>query len=285
MYFDLRSILPVPSPSIHLVDVGAMTTDDKPMYGSMLDWPEVTLSGFEPNQLECAKLNARARTNSRFWPMALGDGRKRTFYQCSHPMTSSLYEPNHLVTDPFQCLSEYMQVIGREEIATTRLDDVPDLAPVHFQKLDVQGAELEILAGGLRQLESTAVVQIEVEFVPLYKDQPLFGDIDQFLRSHGFQFHRFHAIHGRAVKPFSPNNDRYSPMSQWLWSDAIYYRDLTTLPALSEEMLIRLALLLHEIYRSFDIVSHILEELGRRGHGDLKQIYIERFQQLGARSN
>jgi hypothetical protein len=31
------------------------------------------------------------------------------------------------------------------------------------------------------------VITTEVEFVPLYEGQPLFGDIDVFLRQHGFK--------------------------------------------------------------------------------------------------
>jgi hypothetical protein len=54
-------------------------------------------------------------------------------------------------------------------------------------KADTQGTELSILRGAQRSLDETLVsVELEVEFVQLYRDQPLFPDIDLFMRNHGF---------------------------------------------------------------------------------------------------
>lgn len=56
-----------------------------------------------------------------------------------------------------------------------------------FIKLDTQGYELEILNGGVELAEDYLFgIEAEVEFMPIYLDQPLFGDIDKFLRQKGF---------------------------------------------------------------------------------------------------
>ena len=61
-----------------------------------------------------------------------------------------------------------------------------------FLSLDVQGAEYEVLEGGLKTLETSVLaLRLEVEFHELYKDQKLFGDISQFLANRGFHFARF----------------------------------------------------------------------------------------------
>ena len=44
-------------------------------------------------------------------------------------------------------------------------------------------------------------MQTEVEFVPLYKKQPLFAEVDIALRELGFVFHRFGGMAGRTMKP------------------------------------------------------------------------------------
>ena len=61
-------------------------------------------------------------------------------------------------------------------------------------KLDVQGSELAIFQGGEEKLSGTVAIQTEVSFVPLYKKQPVLGDIDLELRGHGFIPHCFAAL-------------------------------------------------------------------------------------------
>ena len=53
-------------------------------------------------------------------------------------------------------------------------------------KLDTQGTELDILQGATRVLENVVMIESEVEFNPLYVGQPLFGDLDAYLRTRGF---------------------------------------------------------------------------------------------------
>ena len=94
-------------------------------------------------------------------------------------------------------------VTSTSPIKTTRLDDVEGLPPIDFLKLDVQGAELDVLRGATQTLENVLVIESEVEFVPLYKDQPLFGEMQVFLRERGFLFHKLLDIAGRSFRPFN----------------------------------------------------------------------------------
>ena len=49
-------------------------------------------------------------------------------------------------------------------------------------KLDTQGSELDILKSlSSKQLDEVIYIEIEAEFIELYKNQPLFRDIDLYL--------------------------------------------------------------------------------------------------------
>ena len=107
-------------------------------------------------------------------------------------------------------------MVNTETVQTKRLDDVEEYPPIDFMKIDVQGGELDILRHGVNTLGNVTVVQLEVEFVPVYKDQPLFGDLQVFLRDQGFQLHKFIDIAGRCFRPFQMGKNPYGAMSQFL---------------------------------------------------------------------
>jgi len=75
-------------------------------------------------------------------------------------------------------------------LPTLPLDDAAakfGLTDASYLKLDIQGAELEVLQSGPRLLaESVMALRVETEFLPIYKGQPLQKDIDGCLRAHGF---------------------------------------------------------------------------------------------------
>ncbi|MDB9449570.1 hypothetical protein [Dolichospermum circinale] len=65
-------------------------------------------------------------------------------------------------------------------------------------------------------------VQIEVEFSPLYLNQPLFADVDTHLRKNGFTlFNLATAYRPRARSPIVSKNRS----GQILWGDAFYLQD------------------------------------------------------------
>ncbi len=58
---------------------------------------------------------------------------------------------------------------------------------VHFMHLDVQGAELKVLKGAGEMLRNIDNIWLEVETVPLYRDQPLKKEVQRFLKDNGFR--------------------------------------------------------------------------------------------------
>jgi methyltransferase FkbM-like protein len=76
---------------------------------------------------------------------------------------------------------------GTEQVQLARLDDLDLNGSAAYLKADVQGHELEVLAGAERTLERTAAVELELSFVPLYEGQALAHAVMSWLYERGFR--------------------------------------------------------------------------------------------------
>src|SRR5262249_54442823 len=147
--------------------------------------------GFEADEAETNRLRAHARPNERYLTGALDRERGRALlHHCVVPTRSSLYEPDlDAVADLFGTSAPF-EVDRVESIDVSTIDAVwasGNLPPPDFLKLDTQGSELDILRGGRNVLDTSVIgIETEVEFLPLYKNQPLFPEVFEFLRSQGF---------------------------------------------------------------------------------------------------
>jgi len=260
--------LGVSIPPITIVDVGAMS-EGVERYASLLAAGVASVVGFEPNPQELARLVASGAPRRSYLPDCLGRGGPAILHITRYAGCSSLYRPNIALIELFQSIGAAdptgnFFVLAEQPVETRRLDDVSECPQPDFLKLDVQGAELDVLEGSTRALSECLVVEAEVEFVPLYENQPLYGDIERLLRSQGFMLHKLIDIAGRALRPFCINNSLRAPMSQLLWADAVFVRDFTRLERFSDEQLLKAATVLHEAYRSDDLAYHFLHEYDRR---------------------
>jgi FkbM family methyltransferase len=249
---SILDLLPRPFPRIEILDLGAMALGDGAAYQRLLDLDVASVVGFEPVAAECEKLNRTRAATHRYFPHVIGDGARREFRECNYPTTSSLYEPDLELCGLFQSLGELMQVTSRSAVSTVRLDDIVGLPRFDYVKMDIQGAELDAIRGGAHALSHATVIETEVEFVPLYRDQPLFGDVDAALRGLGFLFHKFRSLSGRALKPIVVNGDPNAPLSQQLWANAVYVAHPKQLRGLSPLQLLKMAVVMHEVYSALD---------------------------------
>ncbi|MBL8876264.1 MAG: FkbM family methyltransferase [Phycisphaerae bacterium] len=276
--FSLIEMLGDLVPHLHFVDIGAMDLGpDHVPYRELIRPGKTTIVGFEPLRSECEKLNALAAPGQKYLPYCIGDGTERNFYITNTGFTSSLYEPNTDLLRAFNNLAELMRVQGVEKLQTVRLDDVREIEDVHFLKLDVQGAELDVLRNSLRLLKNTMLVYTEVEYLELYKGQPLFGDIHEFLRQQGFMLHFVNGFGGRAYSPVSAGRDINMQVRQALWSDAIFVPDFRRLHEYAPERLLALAVMLHELFVSVDLAAVALNHYDRKMGTDLWTEYLRRL--------
>jgi FkbM family methyltransferase len=260
--FSLYELLADAAP-IEIVDVGAFDlVSHPPPYAALVQAGRARLIGFEPYPQGATQLMLKYGPPHRFLPLFIGAGGPAKFHATNRAWTGSLYPPNEPLLAAFNLLGETTP-IGVHDVSTVRLDDVGEIADADFLKIDVQGAELDVLKGADKLLASAVMVQTETQFVELYRGVSLFGDIDTHLRGRGFWFHTFRDI-GRfdAGVPAAAGQ----PPNQILWADAVYIREPFDLTALSDAKLAKLAILLHDLYGSHDLAHLCLKALdGRHG--------------------
>ncbi|BDA66135.1 methyltransferase FkbM family [Calothrix sp. PCC 7716] len=207
--------------------------DDYASLGWQIFAPNLNIYGFDADADACEEANANIEARQINWtekhiPLALGSSvGESTLYVTKHPMCSSLYPPNEPYLKRFQGLSELVNLDFTLKIETTTLDTFcknEEMTEIDFLQIDVQGADLDVLKGGYSILENSVLaIQIEVEFSPLYINQPLFTDIDIFLRNQGFSL--FDLAPSYRTRSDSPIQSTLRP-GQILWADAFYFRDL-----------------------------------------------------------
>ena len=280
--FSIKNILGSEVPNIEVLDIGAMISGEN-CYARLLEEGLATVTGFEPNPTEYDRLCREGPDNCTWLPHFLGDGGEATFHRTRFPGCSSFYVPDSRMIDLFERISakgpnSNFHVVETEKVQTKRLDDVDDCPPFDFLKIDVQGAELDVLQNSVETLKNVTVIQTEVEFVPMYKDQPLFGDIQVFLRECGFQLHKFIDVAGRCFRPFKVDQRPFAAMSQVLWADAIFVRDFSVIDGFTNKQLLKAAIILHELYLSYDLVLFFLMRLDDKQGSNLAPLYSKEFQ-------
>ena len=250
---DLLTEILSPARRTAIVDVGANPIDGDPPYKAMLAVGLCEVIGFEPQPAALQRLEQKKGPLERYLPHVLADGTERMLHVCElEGMTSLLVpDPAHLAL--FNLFPTWGVVKQRIPVKTRKLDDIGEIAALDFLKMDVQGAEREVLAHGQAKLKDTVVIQTEVSFVPLYKDQPSFGEMDLALRAMGFLPH---SVTGTKIWPIAPMVVGDAPnrgIRQLLETDMVYVRDFASPDAMAAEQWKHLALVAHHCYGSYDL--------------------------------
>ena len=216
---------------ITVLDIGARSGFQSVWDNSL--YP-VRVIGFEPDPEECRRLNLstnkseKTLVDAKYFPVALaGERGPRTLYLFNDRRLSSFFLPNKrwLKRFPLDKLlgKKAFEVVSQVELECLTLDefDAEHLAgKADYIKLDTQGSELEILQGGSRVLGNVFAVCTEVEFGAIYNNQPLFADIDSFLRREGFTLFDLNRHWWKRAVPESVFS-----RGQMVFADALYLRD------------------------------------------------------------
>jgi len=248
-----------------VVDVGANPIDGDPPYKAMLAAGLCEVTGFEPQVQALARLEQKKGPHERYLPYALADGTERILNVCELEGMTSLLVPDPARLALFNLFPIWGSVKERIPLTTRKLDDIAEIAHMDFLKMDVQGAEREVLAHGHTKLKDTVMVQTEVSFVPLYRDQPTFGDMDLALRELGFLPH---SVTGTKIWPLAPmviGNEPNRGIRQLLETDMVYVRDFTRPENMSTEQWKHLALVAHHCYGSYDLALKAIVTLMELG--------------------
>jgi FkbM family methyltransferase len=231
--------------------------------------------GFEPDAQECSRLNKAASNDSNPWeeqyiPIALGrDAESRKFYVTDSAACSSLLEPNLEALDGFS-VKDPMSVVDVTTVETVGLSQwaaKQGIDRVDFVKLDIQGAELEVLKSGENLVDSALGVEIEVEFIELYKRQPMFSDVDAWIRPRGFILFDISRVYSKRVCV----SELVETKGQLTWGDALYLKDIESLfaaggvnaPVLRTKQVLKLAAIA-DLYCRPDYSLYVLKSAANR---------------------
>lgn len=216
--------------------------DDYSNQGWGIFAPNLSIYGFDADEDACSQANEELQQRGINWqekhlPLALSDSiGEKELYVTKAPMCSSLYPPNESYLARFQGLPELVNLDFSVGIETTTLDvfcQEEKIEEIDFLQIDVQGADLDVLKGAINLLNKTIfAIQIEVEFSHLYLNQPLFSDVDIFLRNQQFTLFDIFLAH-RPHYNLNVKSPKH-PHGQLLWGDAFYLRDLLSQDVIEE---------------------------------------------------
>jgi FkbM family methyltransferase len=158
------------------------------------------IHSFEPDPDLADALRQRAAREDPLWTIsqiALGrEAGARTFSRMRHSVYNSFLTPR---TGPKT--DRENSVAERFEVEVRRLDDLlPELGDLGrtYLKLDTQGFDLEVLAGGRTAFGRAPLAQTEVSFIPIYIESPdWMASMKAFLDA-GFMVADFFIVNGPA---------------------------------------------------------------------------------------
>ena len=180
--------------------------------------------GFEPDDRAFEALRNQQDNLTRYFNIGLHrQSGQFDFYLTRKQKNSSCFSPNRALLDRFHN-SKRFDLIEKTTISCNALNETlrgEGLTDIDFIKLDTQGSELAILEGATPMLtESVFGLEIEVAFAELYQEQPLFPDVDLFVRKFGFDLINLRTVSWKRTIGESVGNAK----GQLMFADALYFR-------------------------------------------------------------
>ena len=212
--------------NICLLDIGARGGVGWPWNTAQSNSLDIVL--VEPDPVEAKALEKQGQ--GKVIPYALwSEETELTLNINNSPGTSSVFESNMPFLQQFDD-SQRFEAKDRVTIQTKTIDGLAgnnEIELVDFVKIDVQGGELAILHGGENFFKRNIVgLEVEVEFASMYKDQPLFSDVDIFAREKlGLELWDIRKTYWKY------KNQKYqAPLKgRLIFGDALYLRPVPTL--------------------------------------------------------
>jgi FkbM family methyltransferase len=228
----------------------------------------LTVIGFEPDKREYERLTKRGNGKRVYVNAALSNKLATSeFFVTRKQQASSMLEPNMDFLKEFPNAQRF-DVTGRVTTPVDTLDhqtQLNQLKGIDFLKIDAQGTAYLILEGARQTLQGPVFgCEIEVEFVPLYKDQAQFAEIDQLLRRFDYQLFDLQTFRWKRQKGVNIGKGK----GQLIFANALYLRRAVSFINLirqSGDMGLKKAKLLKAIsvcfvYGYFDYAYQLLEE-------------------------
>jgi FkbM family methyltransferase len=146
---------------------------------------------FEMDAHEADRLKGKYQSDRRIkvYPLALySSDTVLSFKVSEHQALNSVFATNEGLLKKNDYMVQQFAVNEERKTQARSLDSLFVNQDIHFLKLDVEGAEYEVLKGARRLLSSSVLgIRSEVLFAPIYAGASLFGDLHNVLLEHGFE--------------------------------------------------------------------------------------------------
>lgn len=153
-------------------------------------FPDAKIYAFEPIPDCYQQLEAKFANNKNVSTINIGLGADRgelslELSDFSHSSSFLKMHDRHLEAFPFTAVNKtiLVPVETLDNIAESLYLETPILV-----KIDVQGFEDKVIAGGKKTIEKCQLVILETSFEMLYQGQPLFDDIYNLMIKMGFKY-------------------------------------------------------------------------------------------------
>lgn len=151
-------------------------------------WPEAKIIGVEPTDSLCQRMADIYENDDQVVMHGCAAGREdgeATFFITRNHQNSSLLPPS----DEFGDERPDDGILREEKVQVRRADGLLDgVAGPFIVKIDVQGAELDVLHGFGDRIHDAAAIIIEAPFEKAYDGASDFDAIYRFLRDRGFRY-------------------------------------------------------------------------------------------------
>jgi len=187
-------------------------------------FPDAFIYSFEPDPDTFKILSNITSENLKLENIALSDKTGETsFYKNSISHTNSLFKVNHNSKDSISISNAksennetFFNGLNQEiKVKTSTLDfyiSSNNIKTIDLLKIDVQGAEVNVLNGAFSSLQKTKCVILEISFYDYYETQTSFFDIEKILSPMGFKLYSISEISN------NPMNGRTD------WVEVIYLK-------------------------------------------------------------
>lgn len=213
----VEELLPA-TEKISLLDIGARDPL-KTTFWLSLNPNRLKVHGFDADDAESEKINQAAKIENldyTCYPIALwSEPGKRIFYHTPElPENSSFFPHDFDLINNWKVqhrygeysMGEAMQKVEEIEIEMDTLNNWKKkygIGAIDFAKLNIEGAELDVLKGGEAVTAEMLGLMAEASFVDF--NRPMFSEMDEYIRSQGFEFFDFWVTNaiGRQASPIS----------------------------------------------------------------------------------
>jgi len=171
-----------------VIDIGANIGEFTLIFAEL--FPEAAIYAFEPLPDCYIELVKRTQYYNSVNSFNIGLGSKKgkvSIHKSSWHPASSFREMNPLHKENYPHSADHEEV----QVTIDTLDSILQPNSLNMNiliKMDVQGFEDQVIKGGLTTFHEASIVIVEISFVELYKDEPLFHGVYSLLSSLGFEY-------------------------------------------------------------------------------------------------